>query len=135
MALIWRLSSGPIDVPSGWGWELATNFAHAPFFALLAVLAARAASSRSGETSRTSLLLALGVAVGWGIADELHQSQISGRTASLLDLATDATGAAVALWLLALARNPFLEEGAARRHVAVGAAAVLAAALVATLFG
>ncbi|RIL05681.1 MAG: hypothetical protein DCC71_09470 [Proteobacteria bacterium] len=134
MSLIWRLSSGPIALPSGWAWELATNFAHGPFFGVLAVLAARAADARPGAASGRSLGLGFAVALAWGVTDEWHQSRVPGRTTSLFDLLTDATGAAAAVALLALAHRR-ASAAAAARGVALGVAAVLVSAALATAFG
>jgi VanZ family protein len=36
------------------------------------------------------------MAVAWGVFDEAHQSFVPGRTADILDLLADATGAALA---------------------------------------
>ncbi len=41
---------------------------------------------------------ALVIAVIYGLSDEFHQSFVPGRNADLLDVITDAAGAAAGLW-------------------------------------
>ena len=91
-ALIFALSSIP-DLGTGTGdWDLVLRkIAHAAEFAVLGALLARAL--------RTAWpAVALGVL--YAISDEVHQTFVSGREGSLLDVAIDAVGVAlgVALW-------------------------------------
>lgn len=124
MGLIFALSSGPRDLlPPGWPLSLATNAAHAAIFGVLALLAARA-----GGTGPRAQRMGFAVAVLYGATDEWHQSLVPGRTASLADLATDAVGAAGALWIVAAAPD----GTRVRRRLVVTVAAALAAASVAT---
>lgn len=104
--LIYQLSSRPpIDggthyVAKAWF----SNLAHAPEYGVLAVLLALAfrAAPREGDdrlaASRWRVALLLSFLYGAG--DELHQSFVAGRDASLCDVATDAAGAWLALGLL-----------------------------------
>jgi VanZ family protein len=54
---------------------------------------------RLGVPARTAALLAIGLAVGYGITDELHQAFVSGRHADPWDLLADAVGAVVSVAL------------------------------------
>jgi hypothetical protein len=125
MALVFRLSSGPIDLlPPHWLSGFASNAAHAPVFGVLALLAARAA-----EPSRRARAIGLAVALLYGATDEWHQSLVPGRTPALTDWITNAIGAAGSLWLLAAPAD----EGVARRRLLVVASLVLASASLATI--
>lgn len=103
--LIWWSSSRPgSSEPSHWAWTVLSNAAHAPLFGLwaawLSLLAPRSGGWPRLASRERAALLAV-VAVG-GLVDELHQHWIStARDFSLLDLATDLTGAALALELVA----------------------------------
>jgi VanZ family protein len=44
-------------------------------------------------------------AAGYGVIDEIHQLQVPGRYASLTDIALNALGALLVLWLLNRRRN------------------------------
>ncbi|MFT4541977.1 MAG: hypothetical protein ACI835_004440 [Planctomycetota bacterium] len=78
------------------------NLFHAPLFGMLAFIALPLLPRREDGWPRTSradcLLVALCV-LGYGLFDELHQSRVPGRTASLFDVMTDVTGAAGVLWI------------------------------------
>jgi hypothetical protein len=137
MAAIWWLSSDARDLGgSGPAWGLAANAAHAPLFAGLAILLASALAPRTGPRgSRVARAAALAIAVAWGVTDEWHQSWVPGRHASPFDLATDATGAAVALWLVAYAGSADAREPGARRRAFAALAACAVAAAAATCSG
>ncbi len=104
LALIWLLSSGPIRAPGAtpaWGW--AGNLMHAALFGILALWAALLAPRERGWPAlgaRASLGV-LALVLAYGVLDELHQSAVRGRDASVLDLATDMSGA---ISVLAVAR-------------------------------
>lgn len=134
------ISSGTYDPARSW----ASNLAHAPeygIFALFLVLALRSshhegpatsAGTRSDPLARASRL-AFWIAVLYGVSDEVHQSFVPGRDASVCDLATDVAGAWLALEALraALARDR-------SRFVSVVARGLLAcaiSALIATFAG
>jgi hypothetical protein len=124
MGVIFALSSGRRDLlPSGTFGVYLSNAAHAPIFGLLALLAGRALGSTA---------LGLAVAIAYAIIDECHQAFVPGRSASVLDLATDAVGAGAAVWLVATGGR--LPEPVARRRIAVAALATVAAAGLATAF-
>lgn len=99
--LIWFESSHQVGQPSGGGLQpLLHNAAHLVIYGVLAVLVFCA-------LRQDSLWRRVAVACAWatlyGGVDELHQSYVPGRIASLGDVATDLAGAVLgvscALWL------------------------------------
>jgi hypothetical protein len=134
--LIWWLSSRPaqLDEARGQGWALLWNMAHAPAFGVLALLLLPLAPRRGNwvRLGRLELGLIGGLALAYGLLDEWHQSRVPGRDASLLDVLTDAVGAACVLWVAGyLAREDAGEGGLAGRLVA-GLGLCFAAAWLAT---
>jgi VanZ family protein len=89
--LIFALSSIP-DLGTGLGgWDLALRkVAHAAEYAVLGFLLLRA-------TGRVDLALGLGIA--YAVSDEIHQHFVSGRQGAPLDVAIDAVGVAVGVYL------------------------------------
>jgi VanZ family protein len=77
--------------------------AHVAVFAVLAVLAYRAA--RADFSVLAALLVAGLIAIGYGALDEFHQLFVAGRNAALLDVFIDAAGALLALNLLSRTRH------------------------------
>ena len=69
----------------------------------------------------------------YGVSDELHQSFVGGRSPSVLDLATNATGAWWTLAVGAYAARPDAHDLGLLGRLALGIAACLAAAGLATL--
>jgi VanZ family protein len=92
-ALIFVLSSIP-GLGTGLGtWDLVLRkIAHAAEYAILAALLVRALG-RPG--------LAIALAVGYSITDEVHQSFVSGRHGAPLDVGIDAVGAVIGALLAA----------------------------------
>lgn len=139
MALIWWLSSGPIDVrPPLPAPDFFWNLAHAPVFALLAALAAVAAAPRPLPTSWPdpgwrARLVAFGLVAVWAALDEWRQAHVAGRHGSPFDFLTDLTGAACVLWIAAYAGSARAAEGGLRRRLALGAGACALAALMTTV--
>jgi VanZ family protein len=90
-ALIFAFSSVP-DLGTGLGgWDLVLRkFAHAAEFAVLGALLARA-------TDRAGLALVLGVL--YAVSDEVHQSLVPDRLGSPVDVAIDAVGVAVGVFV------------------------------------
>ncbi len=96
MALIFYLSAQP-DLPhpsSGWADLLFSSGAHVLMFGVLAGLWARVV----GKHPR-GWLLALGLAVLYGLSDEFHQYFVPGRHADPVDLLCDALGAGLGLFV------------------------------------
>jgi VanZ family protein len=100
MGLIFFLSAQP-DLSSGLGsWDFVLRkCAHATVFGLLAVSWWRAL--RPVGSPRRALAAAWVIAVAYAISDELHQSFVSGRHGSPVDVLIDAAGATAALVLVA----------------------------------
>src|SRR5918994_3095206 len=90
-ALIFAFSSVP-DLGTGLGgWDLALRkIAHAAEYAVLGFLLLRA----SGRVEP-----ALGLGIAYAISDEIHQHFVSGREGAPLDVAIDAVGVAVGVYL------------------------------------
>ncbi len=77
--------------------------AHVVLYGGLAFLLYWALSRRSPGTAWAALLVSFGLAVLFGVSDELHQAFVEGRVASEADVAFDAMGACfgvAASWLL-----------------------------------
>lgn len=118
------------------------NLAHPAVFGILALLLAPVAARVPGPGGRP-WARADGPAVLWvvvavtlyGFSDELHQSTVEGRDASLFDVLSDAVGAlATMLVIRYLGRDDATESGLLRR-LAWGIAAACGAAGLSTLWG
>ncbi len=89
-AWIFWMSSRPIAIshlP-----ENSDKVIHAATWALLGGLVAGGGRA-AGWSARTALAIAIAVAALYGLADELHQSQVPSRDASVADWIADAVGA------------------------------------------
>jgi len=79
--------------------------AHAAGFGLLALLFVRAGCrGRWGSAGVRVLLMAWGLAAGYGIVDEWHQSMVPGRTTSVADWVADVLGAAAVVLAVVVTR-------------------------------
>jgi VanZ family protein len=114
MALIFGLSATP-DLSSGLGpWDLPLRkLAHITIYAVLWLTLARATAWRRP-------LAATAVALLYAISDEVHQSFVSGRHGTPVDVAIDAVGFGLAAlaWRLTMRRRgrrgpPWPQEAAA----------------------
>jgi len=76
---------------------LTRKLAHLSEYAILAALWLRAFVRGRNLSPRPAGLLALAISVAWAILDELHQSFVPSRTASLADVLVDTVGALIAL--------------------------------------
>lgn len=112
MALIFFLSAQP-DLGTDLGVIdlIGRKIGHAGAYATLTVLWWWALAPVAGRRRR--LIAAAAIALLYGISDEYHQTFTDGRVGSPLDVAIDAAGVAVAVWLLTrprlaarLARHP-----------------------------
>jgi len=70
---------------------------HFTEYAVLAALWFVALTRERGLSRLRAAWVALLVAIGWAILDELHQATVPSRTASAMDVALDATGALAAV--------------------------------------
>lgn len=137
--LIWDLSSKRAPLSGGdspW-WELASNLAHAPLFGTLTLLIAALCLRRSDgiwprpDARRVGLVLAL--ALGYGVLDELHQSRVPGRDASVLDVLTDLVSAVLVLWIVFTLGRRELAERQLVARLGLGIAVCVASAALAML--
>jgi VanZ family protein len=92
MAVIFFFSAQP-SLNSGLGWidHVGRKFVHASEYALLCFLWWRALGTRLGRTA--ALAPAWAIAVLYAASDEYHQSFVTGRHATWVDVAIDALGA------------------------------------------
>ena len=111
MGVIWFFSSQP-DLSSGLGALdlIGRKLIHAAEYALLCFLWFRALESRMA--TRAALATAFLIAAGYGAIDEYHQTFVAGRNGSPIDVAIDATGAAIAVLLLSAPGGGRLEAAA-----------------------
>jgi VanZ family protein len=100
MAVIFALSAQP-DLSSGLGvWDLVgRKIFHMSEYGLLCFLWWRAL--RTVVAGRAALVLAAGAALIYAATDELHQSFVSGRHGTPVDIGIDLVGIAVASLLIA----------------------------------
>jgi len=103
MALIFAASHTPAsDIPSLWFWTLpeSDKIAHSILYFILC-LTLYVPLSRRGLRARpgAAAWVAAGLAVLYGVSDELHQYAVPGRTPSLGDLGADFVGASLATLL------------------------------------
>jgi VanZ family protein len=94
MGLIFYLSAQP-DLSSGLGnWDLVLRKgAHMTEYALLTFLWWRAL--KDGVTPRRAIVLAWAIAVAYSMTDEFHQTFVTGRHGTPVDVLVDAVGAAI----------------------------------------
>jgi VanZ family protein len=121
MALIFFFSAQPKNPPppdysgdvymSGYspvfngGWEvLIKKGSHVMGYGLFALVVVRALSAHP-LPHREQLLLAIVLVMTYAITDELHQSLVPGRNATVLDIGLDFAGACFACLLLAALRG------------------------------
>jgi VanZ family protein len=95
MALIFVLSAQP-DLSSGLGLidVIGRKLIHAAEYALLCALWWR--FLREAMPGKRAALVALGASVAYAVTDEYHQSFVEGRNGTVIDVAIDAGGAALA---------------------------------------
>lgn len=99
MAVIFYFSAQP-DLSSGLGTIdlVGRKFIHAAEYALLTFLWWRAL--RTLLHKPPAIAAAMSIAVAYAASDELHQTFVSGRHGSPVDVAIDAAGAGLAAFLL-----------------------------------
>ena len=108
MALIFLLSAQP-DLSTGLGfWDLLLRkLAHACVFGALTLLWLRAL----GPLTARALLWAAVISLLFAISDEYHQTLVSGRNGSPLDVAIDAVGIGAAVLLARSGRLAWASVG------------------------
>ena len=99
MGVIYYLSAQP-ELSSGLGDIdlVGRKFIHAGEYALLTFLWWRALRTLAAD--RAAILAAVGIAVAYAATDEFHQTFVSGRSGSPVDVAIDTAGAGLAAFLL-----------------------------------
>lgn len=103
MVLIWVLSSMPVDAvvelpDSKWdGWV--KESLHLVEFAILYVLLVLALLTHKGLSAKLNLLCIM-FACLYGLSDEIHQSFVPARSATLIDLVKDMIGVLAASWII-----------------------------------
>lgn len=135
-ALIWFLSaqhpiSYAVEEPL---WGVATNLGHAPLYGVLAIWVALCAPRENGWV-RLDARIVCGIlltVMGYAISDEIHQSYVPGRDASVCDLITDFVGAFFTLRVARVIGRGESRPGELARTVALGLFASIAAASIAT---
>jgi VanZ family protein len=73
------------------------RLAHLSEYAILAALWLRALTRGRGLSPRNAGLMALAISAAWAALDELHQSFVPSRSASVADVALDTVGALIAV--------------------------------------
>jgi VanZ family protein len=80
-------------------WLLNDKVLHTLAFGLGTVLLCRVLHFQTlGRSPRRIALCSALAALGYGIADELHQARVPQRTADVADVVADGLGAALAAW-------------------------------------
>lgn len=98
--------SGPMPIFLERSWDaLVKKSAHVIGYALLTAALLRALR-RNGHSPREAAYTALLLALSYALTDELHQSFVSGRHASVLDIGFDYIGAATVSLLGARIKTP-----------------------------
>lgn len=97
MAAIFFVSSlSAPPVPGG----VSDKTLHVAAYTVLAILAVRAlAGGLPARVRPRTAVVALAIAVGYGITDEVHQMFVPGRHADVADVIADAAGAAIGVAL------------------------------------
>ncbi len=104
--MIFTLSAQPnLQVTDGAADLVLRKLAHMAVFGLLAAACVRGLAFH-GVTGRAALIGAATLATLYAISDEFHQTFVTGRSGSPIDVAIDLAGILIALALLA--RNPRL---------------------------
>jgi VanZ family protein len=98
--IFWLSSRSSLPSPPGISYAISANAGHfLVFFALATFILFGLGAGK--QASRRELYIAGALALLYGVSDELHQSFVPGRDASVLDLAADAAGIVVALaWVV-----------------------------------
>lgn len=72
--------------------QIIYNLAHIPVYALLTFLCLKSFEKREADSSLTTVVLVLIGVILFAIFDEIHQSFVSGRSASFVDAGLDGLG-------------------------------------------
>jgi VanZ family protein len=103
MMLIWHMSGRPdntyVELPDSTADAYIKESLHLVEFAILYLLLVMAAHFNGKLTAALNLTFVF-IACLYGILDEIHQSFIPSRSASLIDVVKDITGVAIAYFII-----------------------------------
>ncbi|TKC17130.1 VanZ family protein [Robertmurraya kyonggiensis] len=103
MILIWTLSSMPdnavVELPDSTVDSFVKESLHLVEFAILYLLLVGALLTTGKFSFRASLICGL-IACGYGLLDEIHQSFVPARSATIIDFVKDVTGVLVASYFV-----------------------------------
>ena len=100
MMLLWWTSSRPMSLfGTGIASSMLHNSMHVVAYGAMAALCAMAAAS-PGVLRTGGAALAVLVAAGYGLIDELHQGHVPGRVCSVADWGSDLSGACLGVAVL-----------------------------------
>jgi VanZ family protein len=103
MMMIWHMSGRPdntyVELPDSTADAFIKESLHLVEFAILYLLFVMAAYFNGKLTAALSITFAI-IAGLYGILDEIHQSFIPSRSASIIDVIKDITGVAVAYFII-----------------------------------
>jgi VanZ family protein len=103
MMMIWHMSGRPdntyVELPDSTADAFIKESLHLVEFAILYLLFVMAAYFNGKLTATLSFTFAI-IAGLYGILDEIHQSFIPSRSASIIDVIKDITGVAVAYFII-----------------------------------
>lgn len=102
LAVVFWLSSLSTVPGARYFWD---KLLHTVGYAGIGVLALRAFHGGFERPRPAPTMYAAWAVILWGISDEIHQSFVPGRDASVLDVGADAVGFAFAVLLLAAATS------------------------------
>jgi len=105
MFVIYALSDRPADDfnSDSVSWiPLADKFVHVALYAILSVLSLRTFVSVKAMAKHYAIFATLLLAVVWGVLDEVHQSEVPGRSSEISDVVADGFGAVlvVVIWFV-----------------------------------
>jgi VanZ family protein len=116
MGLIFYFSAQSSTGDHPWWDVIFRKLGHVSGYALLTALWAWALCG----VVRRPVLIAVAIAFGYACTDELHQTFVSGRTGTPVDVGIDAIGMAIAAWLISR-RRPSPADGGQDRRMGVPA--------------
>lgn len=109
MSVLWWSSSRvPVVGEPSLTAEVLHNAMHLVAFGGLAMASWCACRESAGGNGRAASRIAMIIAVGYGIVDEVHQGWVPGRVCSTYDVLTDACGASAAVWMMRVVRGDSL---------------------------
>jgi VanZ family protein len=107
MGAIFFLSAQPSTGEHPWWEVIVRKFGHVTGYALLTALWVWALRGMA----RRPVLLAACISFAYACTDEFHQTYVSGRTGTPVDVGVDAAGIVLAAWLLSRRRPSPAGEG------------------------